>query len=414
MKRSNLAVGECVFLTIFRIFLTTFYNYFLFSYFVRLTGTAWNLAQNDSKNIVGFSGTNDNHRILPLQVCQYFASKDRHPDPILKQLDGTNGKMLNIMMENVVSVRQLGTEAPPSDLLFNLIEEDSKDPMQVIHALIDCGALLAGIDLHDFSKRILDIAPVENFGGVLFFDATLREWVILERSGRLLQKDTSPVNESETFAIFDEPRCRGTDLKLSPEARALLTLAPKLCKDKLMQAAGRLRKLGRNQTLAIVGGPDVCSKIKDLGDIICSSSARKRRYHFDATVVQVLSWAMKNTVEATSAGLFNWADQGLFFSSTFGKDPKLCITEEVLKLNEMYGSSFSGKTLSALTCDARQYHLNRTGGERALDREMKNIVDSIEMRVNKYGLDTANTTSRCDVRNAMGGFYHGPCLSKPT
>ena len=76
---------------------------FLFSYFVRLTGTAWNLAQNDSKNIVGFSGTNDNHRILPLQVCQYFASKDRHPDPVLKQLDGTNGKMLNIMMENVMS-----------------------------------------------------------------------------------------------------------------------------------------------------------------------------------------------------------------------------------------------------------------------------------------------------------------------
>ena len=27
---------------------------------------------------------------------------------------------------------------------------------------------------------------------------------------------------------------------------------------------------------------------------------------------------------------------------------------------------------------------------------MKKIVDSIEMRVNKYGLDTANTTSRCD------------------
>ena len=203
-------------------------------------------------------------------------------------------------------------------MLFNLIEEDSKDPMQVIHALIDCGALLAGIDLRDFSKRILDIA-VENFGGVLFFDATLHEWVILERSGRLLQKDISPVKESETFAIFDEPRCRGTDLKLSPEARALLTLAPKLCKDKLMQAAGRLRKLGRNQTLAIVGGPDVFSKIKDLGDIFCSSSARGRKKHFDATVVQVLSWAMKNTVEATSAGLFNWADQGLFFSSTFGK-----------------------------------------------------------------------------------------------
>jgi hypothetical protein len=175
--------------------------------------------------------------------------------------------------------------------------------------MIDCGALLAGTELRDFSKRILDIAPVEYFGGVLFFEAAFsQEWVILERSGRLLQKDISPVKVSETFAIFDEPRCRGTDLKLSPDAIALLTLAPKLYKDKLVQAAGRLRKLGRNQKLVIAGGTSVFPKIKDLGDYVSSQSCGPEQ-HFDATVVQVLSWAMKNTVETTSAGLSTWSDQ---------------------------------------------------------------------------------------------------------
>ena len=91
-----------------------------------------------------------------------------------------------------------------------------------MHALIDCGALLAGTDLLDFSKRILVFLPMDEFGGVLFFDgARSHEWIILERTGRLLQKDISPVKESKTFAIFDEPRCRGTDLKLRSDAIAL-------------------------------------------------------------------------------------------------------------------------------------------------------------------------------------------------
>jgi hypothetical protein len=141
------------------------------SHFIRLTGTAWNLAQNKSKRIVGFSGTNDNHRILPLQVRQYFASKDKVPDPILNDLDGTNGKMIEMMLEHTVAVRQLGTEAPNSDLLVNLIKEGITGTIQIMHALIDCGALLAGTDLLDFSKRILVLLPMDEFGGVLFLMA---------------------------------------------------------------------------------------------------------------------------------------------------------------------------------------------------------------------------------------------------
>lgn len=224
--------------------------------------------------------------------------------------------MIDMMLEHTVAVRQLGTEAPNSDLLINLIKEGitgssqaaarrKKQPTaRLLHALIDCGALLAGTDLLDFSKRILVLLPMDEFDGVLFFDgARSHEWIILERTGRLLQKDISPVEESKTFAIFDEPRCRGTDLKLRSDTIALLTLAPKLCKDTLMQAAGRLRKLGRDQKLVIVGLSDVFSKIKQ-------RSVNNSNNDFVVTVLQVLSWTIKNAVEATSAGLFNWANQG--------------------------------------------------------------------------------------------------------
>ncbi len=40
---------------------------------------------------------------------------------------------------------------------------------------------------------------------------------------------------------------------------AALSLGPDLTKDKLMQAAGRLRKLGRNQTIILLANHEVFS-----------------------------------------------------------------------------------------------------------------------------------------------------------
>jgi len=47
--------------------------------------------------------------------------------------------------------------------------------------------------------------------------------------------------------IFDEARTRGADIMMKSDMKAVLTIAPKMTKDKLMQAAGRLRKFGRKQ-----------------------------------------------------------------------------------------------------------------------------------------------------------------------
>jgi len=370
----------------------------------RLTSTSWNLAQNPSNNIVGFSGTNDNHRILPLQVRQYFASHDDDQDIVLKDLDGTNGKMLEMIIKHTVDVQQLGTEAQCFQSLVNIISKCTKERSKLIHAIIDCGALLAGTDLHKISTIILNILPIKEFGGVLFYDAVnSHNWVILERSGRLLPKDISPITEEKAFVIFDEPRCRGTDLKLRPKAIALLTLAPKLCKDKLMQAAGRLRKLGRDQKLIMVGGADVFSKLNGLTRSHDNSSSISthilnlgKTLGFQATATNILSWAMKNTVESTAAGLPTWANHGLFFASTFDKNPQLSITEEVLKLEDMYGKSFTEQTVVKTTCNTRAYHMNRTGGEDALHNSVKGIVNSIHNRVDEYGSDFTFPASGCD------------------
>ncbi len=50
--------------------------------------------------------------------------------------------------------------------------------------------------------------------GVCFFSPTDRAWVILEARGRCMPKQCSPGAERDCFAIFDDARCRGADLKV--------------------------------------------------------------------------------------------------------------------------------------------------------------------------------------------------------
>jgi hypothetical protein len=59
----------------------------------RLTRNAWHLADNAGGAVVGFSGTNDNHRLLPLQVHQAHAVHKPH-------LAATNGKMLAMLLQH--------------------------------------------------------------------------------------------------------------------------------------------------------------------------------------------------------------------------------------------------------------------------------------------------------------------------
>lgn len=59
----------------------------------RLTRNAWHMADNAAGAVVGFSGTNDNHRLLPLQVQQADAAHKPH-------LAATNGKMLAMLLQH--------------------------------------------------------------------------------------------------------------------------------------------------------------------------------------------------------------------------------------------------------------------------------------------------------------------------
>ncbi|KAI9996430.1 hypothetical protein PInf_014153 [Phytophthora infestans] len=263
----------------------------------RLSRTAWNLAAG--ANNIGFSGTNDNHRLLPLSVAQC--------EPHEPSLLGTNGKMIDKMLRvtqgyEVIRPSPRRNSVPwESALLFAM---DKKT-----QALIDTGALLAGVSNHEAAAFLLQQSTF-GFAGVTYYDSRkpYNCWMIAEKSRRVVMPlKKASMLESETFVIFDEARSRGSDMKLPSNASAVLTLGPKLTKDKLMQGAGRMRQLGCNQTLWIASFDEVAQSL-------LQSSKEREITHL--TAIDVLNWVMDNTKAESVRGLLEWASNGIHFQKT--------------------------------------------------------------------------------------------------
>ncbi|KAG3026700.1 hypothetical protein PC121_g3879 [Phytophthora cactorum] len=263
----------------------------------RLSRTAWNLAAG--KNNIGFSGTNDNHRLLPLSVTQ------REPDE--PSLLGTNGKMIDKILQvthsyEVTRPSPESTSIPWQNVLFFAMDKKAQ-------ALIDTGALLAGVANHDAAKFLLERDDF-GFAGVAYFDSREENncWMIAEKARRIeVSLKKSSMLEKETFVIFDEARSRGSDMKLLPDAAAVLTLGPKLTKDKLMQGAGRMRQLGCNQSLWITSFDEVAQSILQISSLRELSSV---------SPIDVLNWVMDNTKTEAVRGLLEWAGNGIHFRKT--------------------------------------------------------------------------------------------------
>jgi len=69
----------------------------------------------------------------------------------------------------------------------------------------------------DAAEYVLPLLDKSRHQGVCYFEprSSPPTWMILESRGRCLPLASAPVKERDTFAIFDDARCRGADLKVS-------------------------------------------------------------------------------------------------------------------------------------------------------------------------------------------------------
>ncbi|KAF1962412.1 hypothetical protein CC80DRAFT_400484 [Byssothecium circinans] len=263
----------------FNVYLLNFYmNSFVFprhakQFDMKLQASGWDLVLYDPEKpkarTTGFSGTNDSRHQLPMTIKQND----------LPKLAYTNAEVLSYLLlprnrRYIRMVNQHGrfSEVDLVNKLFNpydkFVRDDytgefNPDPKERIRVLIDAGAQILEHDNISLVKAWLKVDRMA--AAAVFFDSDHRPWV-LYRKGTRIPLVASPFAESldECVVYLDESHCRGTDLKLPPNARAALTLGPHVTKDALVQAAMRLRLLGQSQAVTFFSPQEVHQSILDL------------------------------------------------------------------------------------------------------------------------------------------------------
>lgn len=252
-----------------------------------------------SARTTGFSGTNDNKMMLPLNIKQDDL-------PSLRQ---TNAEVLTYVLQS--RNRQYNLAAWQGK---RLTEEGllRRITIMEIRILIDAGAYILEMDNRTLVRAWLEIDSQAK--GAVFFGTDNRAWVQYRGGKEVVPLLATPFAENldECLVYIDEAHTRGIDLKLPQRARGALTLALGQTKDHTVQgkftaiyrferqvyltdpAAMRLRQLGTTQSIVFLAPPevhqsilDVCKKIR--GEVIDSSQ-------LDSS--HVVIWLLEQTCRA--------------------------------------------------------------------------------------------------------------------
>ncbi|OGM48391.1 hypothetical protein ABOM_003402 [Aspergillus bombycis] len=223
----------------------------------------------------GFSGTNDNRRLLPLLIKQHD----------LPGLSHTNAEVLTYLLQQrnrayKVAANQDGTRYSERDLLKYL-------KLRKMRILIDAGALILEMSNQALARAWLQ--EDDQAQAAVYFKQDNQPWVHY-RTGRAVPLLSTPFAENmENCVVYiDEAHTRGTDLKLPRHAQGALTLGLNQTKDHTVQAAMRLRQLGTTQSIIFISPPEVHQSILD----VCHKSV-----HDSVDSSDVLSWLINQTCD---------------------------------------------------------------------------------------------------------------------
>lgn len=89
---------------------------------------------------------------------------------------------------------------------------------------------------------------------------------------------------------------------------AAVSLGPDLSKDKFMQAVGRLRKLGRNQSIIIMATHEVFSSLPKFPKQIAEVDKKLKDTAKETLVQLILSWTLSNTIHENENLLLQYSN----------------------------------------------------------------------------------------------------------
>ena len=352
-------------------------------------------------------------------------------------LTGTNGYILRTILRNPDFHTLHQPPAGGGNVWQVMLDLALRLPQ--VRAVIDSGALAVGASNLDVAKYLLQRMDTEVFLGVLFYDAQLCGWAVLDAQGCIQRKELSPVRERDCFAFFDESRARGSDLKLNQESRAVVTVGPGMTSAKLMQAAFRMRLLHAGQTLCFVATEEITMKIVQLmvqsdpehalwDDILklrranttgsaltarathqllvqmpqwsslslndVNRSCRKlskrsapseMSFRSCVTSADLVRWVVLNTIQANRDALIEWAQQGAVYATTSTAESVLL--DEAFDLESMYGHALVEQKASFVINRHLDKFVARAAALGEVPERMQLLLSGIRARAEIFGTE---------------------------
>lgn len=354
----------------------------------KLTASSWNLTDCRKSSLrCGFSGTDDACLLLPHPL-----SYDPPDDPSLL---ATNGRMLEHLIRKAtycsfLAPSEIGEAhehaVKPSDP--NVVGQHHTNDLNSslslhkladmastkgANAFIDAGALLCNHPLDQVAMFFLNKLQ-DKFKGVVYFSVKDHGWRIIDRRPCETSLKSSSIPERDAFVIFDQSRCRGADMKLRPNAIAILSIGPRQQKDSLMQAAGRLRQLDFGQTIIAIATPNVEFLIRDCLGLL---------KHQNITMEHVVSYTLVNSIDATGNSMKHWSNQGMRFLRFLNK-PSSVLEEELSDLQSLYSASDEQLTLSQIVIpklESIQVKSRKHSGTNTA------VLSMLKEKIEKLGID---------------------------
>lgn len=257
----------------------------------KLSASGWDLAIKKPHPTTGFSGTNDTLHLLPLDIKHLDLPSQHH----------TNARVLSYLLMDETAVEDLPVRTSDSttcdgEHLLSFIEKLDSD----VRVVLDCGASILEQNNRQVAETWLKMRN-SDIQAVVYFEN--EELSVLDRNSRIESFQTSPYAKMLDACVvyLDEAHTRGTDLKLPRHYRAALTLGSQLSKDRLTQAAMRMRKLGHGQAITFIVPEEIRTKIYE-------RTGKPSGTQIDAH--DVLSWAIGETWSDLKKSMSLWAVQG--------------------------------------------------------------------------------------------------------
>ncbi|RBR20353.1 uncharacterized protein FIESC28_05317 [Fusarium coffeatum] len=265
----------------------------------KLSASGWDLSKVKDHPTTGFSGTNDSRYVLPTDIKQLDLPQQKH----------TNALVLGYLLQPQNGVTLVPDEAKGAPFNSQMLLHMISGMDTQTRVVLDVGAQVIDLTNLQFAKQWLAQYQNENNTQAVICFNDDDEIVVLDRSGKVEDLEMSPFSEQldRCLVFLDESHTRGTDLKLPPSYRAVVTLGVGLTKDRLVQACMRMRKLGKGQSVQFCVPWEIEQKIGNL-------KSQQKAGNREITISDVLNWVISETCLDLRKAIPLWLNQGVRFS----------------------------------------------------------------------------------------------------